>query len=208
MCSFVSQRSKKWNEKVCESVFRWPTKPPCAYSDVFAQQIEIAHDVCLHTVWTLSSFYFATIWFLWCYISYKLLAPALEAIEYYEMDFEYSMRQFSGPPTDEREKAWDDIFVLGHRLFPFLWLKTRSPPLPCNNNENTGESILVEAWAMPMLNRTNLEQFEKASPEQGDGYLALFEFHGQLGCLVSDCASPSRTLELIPLSLVYPGLMR
>jgi len=47
------------------------------------------------------------------------------------------------------------------------------------------EGIMIESWQMPMLNRTKLEAYEKVKPEYGDGYIALFEVHHQLHCLVS-----------------------
>lgn len=86
--------------------------------------------------------------------------PALEAIEYYEVDFDNQFAhrtEYRGPPTEEREQAWLD-----------LWHH---------------EGIMIESWQMPMLNRTSFESYEKVKPEKGDGYVALFEVHHQLHCL-------------------------
>jgi len=86
--------------------------------------------------------------------------PALAVIEYYDADFDYDFsgtNKYRGPPTEEREKAWQELYY--------------------------HQSVLIPTEAMPYLNRTNLEPYQKAKPEKGDGYLAWMEMHRQLGCL-------------------------
>ncbi|CRG85573.1 hypothetical protein PISL3812_02620 [Talaromyces islandicus] len=86
--------------------------------------------------------------------------PALDSIEYFATNLRDAYRsndQYLGPPTKEREQMWQD-----------LWLH---------------EAIMVETWAMPLLNRINLDPYEKVEGELGDGYNALLQVHHQLGCL-------------------------
>ena len=46
-------------------------------------------------------------------LSNKRLAPALAVIEYYDADFDYDFsdtNKYRGPPTEEREKAWQELY--------------------------------------------------------------------------------------------------
>ncbi|KAK2877173.1 hypothetical protein FQN49_001367 [Arthroderma sp. PD_2] len=86
--------------------------------------------------------------------------PALEAIEYYDTDLDFSSNNestYQGPPTEERERAWTE-----------LWHH---------------EAVMVPSWEMPKLNRTKLDRYEKVNPEKGDGYVAIIEVYHQLACL-------------------------
>jgi len=145
------------------------------------EQIKSAHDVFPRTVNHPDSVLVPRLYDS----SNSFPAPALEAIEYHEMDFDDSTTQFRGPPTEEREQAWLELFPLGHRKFPYISMSSCRRKLWYIDDGNTGEGILVETWAMPLLNRSNPDLFEKVQRERGDGYEALFEVHGQLGCLVS-----------------------
>ncbi|KUI70377.1 hypothetical protein VM1G_06403 [Cytospora mali] len=121
------------------SVAKEGASPPSSYLPSF-QTAEITDQECLRRT---SSF-----------------TPALEAIEYYDTDFDNQFAhrtEYRGPPTKQREQAWLE-----------LWHH---------------EGIMIESWQMPMLNRTDLEGYEKVAPEKGDGYIALFEVHHQLHCL-------------------------
>ncbi len=118
-------------------------------------------------------------------ISHVLQAPALEAIEFYETDFDNQFAhrsEYRGPPTVERESAWLDLW---HRKPAyFFFIHVTYAPLSTDSSP-TDEGIKIESWQMTMLNRTNLDMYEKVKPEQGDGYVALLEVHHQLHCLVS-----------------------
>lgn len=112
------------------------------------------------------------------------------------MDFDFDFgktSKYRGPPTENRENAWLELFPLGHRMFPFVSMSDRPLVVASTNNMYVDEGIMMETWAMPILNRTNLETYEKVKPGNGDGYIAWMEVHHQLECLVSDCGPFPKT---------------
>ena len=107
------------------------------------------------------------------------------------MDFDYAFgktSKYRGPPTEDREKAWQELWPLGTRMFALVAMI--GPPLtvPLTDHGHLDEGIMIDAWAIPMLNRTNLEPYKRVKPESGEGYFAWMEVHHQLECLVSYCA--------------------
>lgn len=67
-------------------------------------------------------------------------------------------------------------------------LKSKTNTKWANNlTESLDEAILVEDWAMPMLNRTKTELrfYEYTETSEASGYTAWLEVYHQLACLVS-----------------------
>lgn len=111
------------------------------------------------------------------------------------------MSQFRDPSIEEQEKAWLGLLPLGHRMSYFIAINSLIQALILNDNENTDKGVLIDVLAMPLLNHTNLDAFEKVQPEEGDGYFALLNLHVQLECLVSSYSSPPRIVKLTRSSL-------
>ncbi|KAH8879266.1 hypothetical protein GQ53DRAFT_855067 [Thozetella sp. PMI_491] len=95
-----------------------------------------------------------------CVERLSLYSPAFEAIEYVEYDFENSFNSttiYRGPPTPEREEAWQQ---LSQRDF-----------------------IEVPEDRISDLNRSKEDNMLHVPSEAGTGYLALTEVFHQLHCL-------------------------
>jgi len=89
------------------------------------------------------------------------LAPLLDVVEYEEVDFVNPFAHktiYRGPPTDELEEAWKELWYFG--------------------------SVSIPEDKMPLLNRSTQTQAFKPDAS-GSGYHALIEMFHQLHCLVS-----------------------
>ncbi|KAE9963083.1 hypothetical protein BLS_009708 [Venturia inaequalis] len=94
------------------------------------------------------------------YFFLTLAAPALEAVEYEEMDFTAifnSTSIYRGPPTPEREKAWTRLTYK--------------------------HGIEVPADKLALLNRTDLDHIKHVPTSVGTGYRGILEVFHQLHCL-------------------------
>lgn len=115
------------------------------------------------------------------------LAPALDALEYYELDFENEFEESStyrGPPTLARENAWAE-----------LWDCEKSSLLPvsivdslCADSVTAGlifkhASVNIPASKLHLLNKTADSQDWRKNPD-GNGYSATLDVFHQLHCLV------------------------
>ncbi|KAE8555167.1 hypothetical protein EYB25_003715 [Talaromyces marneffei] len=87
--------------------------------------------------------------------------PAYDAIEYVETELydAFGGDEYIGRPTEQTEKAWRE-----------LWQH---------------EAVLVEDWAMPILNRTktDLKSYEYIQTFESFGYAAWLKLYHQLACL-------------------------
>ncbi|PCG92820.1 Protein of unknown function DUF3328 [Penicillium occitanis (nom. inval.)] len=111
----------------------------------------------------------------------SVYSPAYDAIEYVETGLydAFGGDEYIGRPTERTEKAWRG-----------LWQH---------------EAILVEDWAMPMLNRTktDLRFYEYIETDDASGYTAWLKVYHQLACLdlirqYSWLIGGNLSVELIP----------
>ncbi|KDN68869.1 hypothetical protein CSUB01_11784 [Colletotrichum sublineola] len=88
------------------------------------------------------------------------IAPALEAVEFIQLDFDDAFNSTSiyrGPPTPEREKAWFDLTYK--------------------------HAVEIPEDKLAGLNRSLEDNLERVPPEVGTGFVALLEVFHQLHCL-------------------------
>ncbi|KAK2005354.1 hypothetical protein LZ32DRAFT_674356 [Colletotrichum eremochloae] len=95
-----------------------------------------------------------------CARQLSMWSPALEAVEYMQLDFNDAFNSTSiyrGPPTPEREKAWFDLTYK--------------------------HAVEIPEDKLAGLNRSLEDNLERVPPDVGTGFVALLEVFHQLHCL-------------------------
>ena len=106
-------------------------------------------------------------------------APLIDAhaVKYHWTMFEGDIQApsiYRGPPTIEREAAWDAV-------------SNRECSLIISNlklRQNSGSAINISPEYLPNLNKSHGE-YMRTKPESGGGYTAMLEYQHQIHCLVS-----------------------
>lgn len=107
------------------------------------------------------------------------IAPALEAVEYIELDFSdafNSTSKYRGPPTKELEDAWEDLTFSKRDFSSIRTIET---------DVFVEHAVEIPLDKLHFANRTEADHMKKVPPEVGTGYVALIEVFHQLHCLVS-----------------------